>query len=182
MVERTGVIAGVSLLAGAALVLIGMNNPEWWKSEMKLAPNSTFMEVSEETVSLLTYTTASTTLTAQRSKPDANFSIQATFAGGRVPQHCLSSPTLAGMLPSFTTIKVKRQIEKKNISSTYPIALGVIEINSAIKNEPPHPQQYFASREHNAIATEQESLAFETDIPYAVFKKLEAGCAELAVR
>ena len=145
-------------------------------------PGTEVFSVLGEEVMSLTYNTPKLTLTAQRTKAADRFAVQVTFADGRPPQQCLASPDLAGLLASFSTLIVKRQVRLELIATEFPKPLGTIEIRDRIDGERMSPMEFRSTSDKKTIAVSYDGQAFEVGTPLEAFTKLEAGCAVLAQR
>lgn len=176
---RAAFLLGTSIVVGLGAATFGMEILDKRQTNAPLDAGRPFVEISPEVIPWLVYSNPTTTVMAQRIKPGGDFAVQAAFSGPRGPEHCTSSSTLDGILPMIALVKVKRQISKQDLASDFPIQLGTVELKGFVAGDPPLTMRYFASREGNAVAAEQDAVAFLTGVPPEVFRKLAAGCEAL---
>jgi hypothetical protein len=167
------------MLTGAGVSHLGKDAPGAPRVHQPVAPGSTMFSVLDDEVMSLTYSTASSTLTAQRSKPGAPLAVQITYADGRMAQQCLASPGLAGQLAHFSTLTANRQLSAQQVEADFPALLGTIEIRDRILAEPPAPMAFRANRDRTAVGVAYQGHAAEVKVPAAAFAALDAGCAAL---
>ncbi len=172
--------AGV--LGAAVLIYLTLGESAVSRNALKLDPGTINYQTDPNEIRSFVYSNAIMTMAAKRQKAGMPFSIEIHFTDRRPPQNCMATSSLTGLLSNFSTIRVKRQVEKEDMPARYPAPLGTVEIQDAIASESMPPWKFFGSSDSAAVAVEQQSVFFETDIPSAVFKKLEAGCAELSTR
>jgi hypothetical protein len=116
------------------------------------------------------------TLTAQRSIRGADFTVQATFVGGRPAQRCTAPPDLAGQLSTFSSLVAKREISVEERDKEFPVHVGNLTVQ-AWGEEPNYPVMVFTNRTGTSIAFIFDRYVAELTIPLGVFKRLETGCA-----
>jgi hypothetical protein len=137
------------------------------------------MSMPEDELRVLSYTTKTTILTAQRSQSGAPFLVQATFADGRPPQRCTVGPDLAGQAQLFTRLVTKKGLTIGQLDEEFPVQHGVLDLRDAMNPEPGGPYLVYTDRSGKSAALVSHGSAVELTVPLAAFKRLEAGCANL---
>ena len=145
-----------------------------------IAAGTEAFSVLEDEVMSLTFTTARYTLTARRSRPAAPFAVHIAYSDGRSTQQCEASPSLAGQLPKFSTIVVKRQISPEQLKADFPAPLGSIEMVDRIVTQTPPVLVFRASKDGGAVALSYQGYAVEVSTPVAAFARFDGGCQALA--
>lgn len=174
MKRRYAILTAIlGLVGGYALALI----PE---REKVSTAGGEYMSMPEEELRLLSYTTKAMTLTAQRSQPGAPFLVQATFADGRPSQACTAPPDLAGQLQLFTRFITKRGLTVDQFDKEFPVQHGVLDLRVEMNPEPGAPYLVYTDKSSKSAAVVSYGSAVELTVPLAAFKRLEAGCEELA--
>jgi len=138
-----------------------------------------YMSMSEEELRLLTYSTKTMTLTAQRSQSGAPFLVQATFTDGRPSQSCTASHDLAGQLEAFTHFVSKRRLTIDQLDEEFPVQHGVLDLRNQMNPEPGGPYLVYTDKAAKSTALVSYGTAVELTMPLAAFSRLEMGCEEL---
>lgn len=170
------------LLAGTGFGQFGNDASVAAPASRTIAADSEIVSILDDEVMSLSYRTAALDLVAQRSSPGGLFALQVTFADGRKPQQCLASPDLGGLLPSFSTITVQRQIEAQSFAVEFPQLLGSLEIRDRIIGESPPLMVFRTTSDRTAVAASFDAYAAELALSISDFVKLEGGCNTLAER
>lgn len=184
-IKRFGIFGLVflsGLFFGAGLSQFATNEQVTASPEQKIAADTQIISILGEEVMLLTYRSEALTLTAQRSKAADPFAVQITFADGRKPQQCLTSPDLAGLLADFSTTTAKRQIQSPRFEVEFPHLLGTLEIRDRIVAEAPPAMIFRTTADRQAVALSYDGYAAEVATSTNSFAKLEGGCDALAQR
>lgn len=177
-IGRVAFLIGVGLVSGVGLTILSMDESGWWQKDSRTEPGTSLFEADPAEVRLLTFSTDTMMLTAQRSKPGVRLAIQVTYTDDRPPLHCISSPDLDGVLSSLAVTKVKKRVNRKEIKTNYPIKLGYLEFQDEVIGEPIEPWTLFTTHDRSVIVVDQPSVTFETDISPTIIKRLESGCQE----
>ncbi|MBS1159587.1 MAG: putative lipoprotein transrane [Proteobacteria bacterium] len=184
-IKRYGIFGLVflgGLFFGAGLSQFVSHDQVTASPEQKIAADTQIISLLGEEVMSLTYHTEALTLTAQRSKPADPFAVQITFADGRKPQQCLTSPDLAGLLGDFSTITAKRQIQSPRFEAEFPQPLGTLEIRDRIVAEAPPAMLFRTTANRQAVALSYDGYTAEVRTSIDGFVKLEGGCEALVQR
>jgi len=139
-----------------------------------------YMSMPVEELRLLTYSTKTMTLTAQRSQAGAPFLVQATFADGRPSQRCTASPDLAGQLEAFTRFVSKRGLTINQLDEEFPVQHGVLDLRNQMDPEPGGPYLVYTDKAAKSTALVSYGTAVELTMPLAAFRQLEMGCEGLS--
>jgi hypothetical protein len=135
--------------------------------------------IAAEHVSLLTFTSAAATLTAQRSRTGGDFVVQVTFADGRPAQHCIAPPDLSGQLAHFSSFGAKRQLSFEERGKEFPVHLGNLFVQDSGR-EPGNVLMVFTNEQGSSIAAVFDRYAAELVVPLAAFRWMDKGCAVFA--
>lgn len=177
-----GLVFVVGLFSGVGFTQLGKNDLVAASPDREIVAGTEIISILDDEVMSLNYRTNALTLTAQRSKPADRFAVQVTFANGRKPQQCLVSPDLAGLLPTFSNIVAKRQIQSQRFEAEFPQILGTLEIKDRIVAEAPPAMVFRTTEKRSAIAASYDGYAAEVGTSINAFVKLEGGCEALAQR
>jgi hypothetical protein len=180
MMKRNAAIALVflaGLAVGAGLVSAGLG-----ARPTKIDPGTEVFSAVEDGIMQISYATEDMTLTAQRSRPGDAFSVQATFADGRPPQHCTTTPDLSGQIKSFSHITANRQIDVNDLRGQFPVLVGVIIVRTQIIGEPMPPLVVRTSADGKSVAFAYNGFAVQAATPISVLTKLEGGCTALTIK
>jgi len=175
-----GLVFVAGLLAGTVLDQLGNGRWPVDDRQRQISPGSEIRSILDDEVMLLSYRSASLTLTAQRARPGDRFALQVSHADGRPAEQCLVSPDLAGLLPGFSTLVAGQEIEAARLSSEFPLRLGSLEIRDRIDNEPMPPMNFFTTAERTAVALVGDGYSVEVATSGKAFDKLAGGCKTLA--
>ena len=138
------------------------------------------ISILEEEVMFVAFRTDKMTFTAQRSKPEASFAVQITYADGRPAQQCQASSNLAGHLADYSTITVKHQIaSQQQAERDFPFPMGTLELRDRTEEPGGAVIRLRASSDRKALAALYENVAVEVTNPGSAFAKLEDGCRQL---
>lgn len=182
MLLRTALLLGMGFVSGVALTLLSLDESGQWSGNGELEAGSALFDAEPSEVRFLTYHSESMAFTAQRSSPDALFTVQVTHAGSDATEHCVATHDLGGVLATLARAKVRTPIAEKERGTRYPVSLGYIEVKDAVYGEPISPWLLFESKDGSTIAIEKQSRTYETDVPPEIVKKLSGGCATLSAR
>jgi hypothetical protein len=119
-----------------------------------------------------------TDVTAQRSSPGVQFSVQHTHAQSRASQHCESSATLAGVLPQILGARLVGRVEATGDVRE----LGWLEVRDGVLGELPPPWRVLTSKADDRVLVEREGARFATDLRSSVLTALGQGCSKLVER
>jgi len=144
-----------------------------------IAPGMAIMNIADDYIFMLSYTSEVGTVTAQRSKQGGEFAVQATYTLDRPTQRCTAPPDLAGQLEAFSSFTVKRQMSLEERYEDFPVYVGRLLVQSG-SEEPDEPMMVFTNKSRTSVAFIFYGHAAETTVPLSVFKSLEAGCPGLA--
>jgi hypothetical protein len=175
-IARAASLLCVSLLGGVALTLLCLDESGWWKQAADATTGGPLLNLASSEVRLLTFTTPTSSLTAQRSMPAARFAVQITYSDNRVPVHCVVSADLAGVLASLEAARVKKPISRRQLNDKHAVALGYLEARDAVITEPMLPWSLWTTHDQSAVFVEQRSTVFDTDLEAQVISRLESLC------
>lgn len=167
-------MVGAGLLALCELALL---RPY---AKSRVGPGTEFLAVLDDEVMSLTYSTEGLTLTAQRSRPADRFAIQVTYADGRPPQQCVSTPDLAGQLAQLSSFTAKGSVPADQLESEYPVRLGKLALKDRMLIEAPPELDFRTNRDQARVVVSFGGDSVEVDTPVAAFSELRAGCEALA--
>ena len=143
--------------------------------DVKLKPGDEFVSMISEAVMSVDFRSDAITFVAQRSRTEADFAVQVTFADGRPPQQCLAAPDLAGKLEGLSTLIVKRQIKQEQVDKDYPEFVGLLSVRSFRGLGGEYTIQTDSGGE--TVVALHEGLAAELVLRGADFAIFAKGCA-----
>ena len=147
-------------------------------SRAKVQPGTEVIGFLGEQVMSLSLAMPSSTVTAQRSRPGAPFSVMVTFADDRPSQHCTSTGDLRGHLAALTSIVAGRQWTAAQLKDEFQQALGTLSITTGAA-EGDARLDVFADRQRQRTAAAYGGIAIEIRHAAASLDALAAGCARL---
>ncbi|CAN7634158.1 hypothetical protein ASF11_13785 [Acidovorax sp. Leaf76] len=118
-------------------------------------------------------------LVAHRANNDDPFYLH-VVANGK-SKHCLGSPDLGGFIEQMSSLKPKKLVEAKDMTTLFPIFLGRIEMLDGTVNISNEPVLFFSSKDGERIAAQYMDVRGEVETSKDLFKALEAGCSKLAM-
>jgi len=164
-------LAVAALVGGYALGHAGMEALD----DARIIPG-TVSGIAADHVSMLTFTGAGLTFTAQRSRSGDEFAVQVTFADGRAAQHCIVPSDLSGQLAYLSSFEAKRQLSFEERGKEFPVHLGNLFVQAS-EREPGNVLMVFTNEPGTSIAAVFDRYAAELVVPPRAFKWLDKGCA-----